>query len=335
MTYEEFIEKLKQQAHEEYGYPLELMKFYPEGYESNDPHEITFIKDSNLRYCGEEGCLLLTDFLVFIMSKDNLPDKIHRVATKRMYEDYQKDGFDAAFKHIRDVMNNIKAAEIDENRVKQRLEGTYEQVRDRLIIRPLNYDLHIQDLKGCVYKKINDFCLVLYHLMGNANHILMTSKVHRIELKRWGVDEETALRDALENTARLYPPCVFDMRTQKEENVLEKEFTREDITMQLHSNMLMLSAMNTPNGAVALFYPGVIEKMMKIMGGPFTAVFMNINDVLIFDKDDRMAVEYAKTAKESGPMGEMLSGRLYLCNGKQVIPGIVVEIDNDGAMTVE
>lgn len=48
-----------------------------------------------------------------------------------------------------------------------------------------------------------------------------------------------------------------------------------------------------------------------------------------------MAVEYAKTAKESGPMGEMLSGRLYLCNGKQVIPGIVVEIDNDGAMTVE
>ena len=80
---------------------------------------------------------------------------------------------------------------------------------------------------------------------------------------------------------------------------------------------------------MALFYPGVIEKMMKIMGAPFQAVFMNINDVMIFAKDDPMAYHFAQTAKESSRMGEKLSGKMFLCDGKQVIPGIVVKIYED------
>ena len=36
MTYEEFIEQLKKQANEELGYPMEGMKFYPEGFTSDN-----------------------------------------------------------------------------------------------------------------------------------------------------------------------------------------------------------------------------------------------------------------------------------------------------------
>lgn len=43
------------------------------------------------------------------------------------------------------------------------------------------------------------------------------------------------------------------------------------------------------------------------MGGAFTAVFMNINDVMIFDYDALLAHKYAKTAGDSSPLGEMLS----------------------------
>ena len=40
MTYQEFIDRVKKQAYEELGYSLELMKFYPEGFTSDDPQMI-------------------------------------------------------------------------------------------------------------------------------------------------------------------------------------------------------------------------------------------------------------------------------------------------------
>ena len=76
--------------------------------------------------------------------------------------------------------------------------------------------------------------------------------------------------------------------------------------------------------------------MMKVMGGPFQAVFMNINDVLIFDKNDNAAYSFAKTAQKGNTgMGEMLSGKVYMCDGKHMIPGIIVEVYPDGKVKVE
>ena len=44
------------------------------------------------------------------------------------------------------------------------------------------------------------------------------------------------------------------------------------------------------------------------------AVFMNVNDVLLFELDDPSIWRYAKVASKSSDMGEMLSGKCYLCD---------------------
>ena len=216
---------------------------------------------------------------------------------------------------------NLDNAGIDDEALSKRGDASYESIREQLILRPLNYRLHIQDLKNCVYQKIGDFVLVLYQLIGNVEHLLTTSKIKRDELENWGMTDqmEKVMRDALENTARLFPPCVYNQRTQKEVNFLTEDLTKEDIVYE-HSNMILLSTTKTTNGAVALFYPGVVEKMMEIMGGSFTAVFMNINDVMIFSRNDPRAARYADGAKHSNKMGEMLSGRLYFCDKNGVRP---------------
>ena len=168
-------------------------------------------------------------------------------------------------------------------------------------------------------------------MLADTDDHLLTSKIKRSEVKKWGVDEDTVMSEALENTARLYPPCVYDQRTNKEENFLEKEFSREDITFEIFNcKQILLSTFKTNNGAVSLFYPGVVEKMMEIMGGPFQAVFMNVNDVMIFDRKDQMAYQFAEIAKESDGMAEMLSEKIYLCDGKEMIPGTVVKLHWDG-----
>ena len=55
----------------------------------------------------------------------------------------------------------------------------------------------------------------------------------------------------------------------------------------------------------------------------------------IEQNDPSLAVMFADTAKKSSKMGEMLSGKTYLCDGKQFIPGIVVKVFQDGKVTVE
>ena len=329
MEYQEFIETIKQKAHEDLGYPLEKMTFYPKGYTSDDPKNQELIRDSNMRFTGEESKELLTDFLMMEVPGKGKVTNLHRIAIRRLYDDAEKNGIDAAFAHISGMQKDIDAAEIDDARLEDRSTADYETIRKQLILRPLNYSLHIRDLKGCVYRKVNDFVLVLYQLLGDSNHSIVTSKIKRDELKRWGMEgqEDKVIRDALENTARLYPPCVYDQRTKQEENFLEKEFTKKDICVT--GNRILLSTFTTTNGAVSLFYPGVIEKMMEIMGGPFQAVFMNTNDVMIFDKEDGHAALFASSAKESGKMGEMLSGKVYFCDGDHFIPGIVLKLYRD------
>ena len=337
ITFEEFVEEVKRVAHEELGYQLELMQFYPEGYTSDDPGMMEWIQDSNMKFVGEKGMKLLTDFLTLGVPGGRSHVGIHRIAVRKMYEKALKNGFEAAFNDIRNVQKSIDSAKIDLERIERRASADYEQIRGQLIIRPLNYRLHIHDLNDCVYKKVSDFTLVLYQLLGDSNNSLVTSKIKRSELKHWGMEgqEEQVIADALENTARLYPACVYDKRTQREENFMEKEFSRENITFELFSKQILLSSVRTTNGAAAFFYPGVQEKMAKIMGGPFQAIFMNVNDVMIFDKKDPLAYAYLTTVNSHDNKWEMLSEKLYLCDGKNMTPGLIVKTGKDGKTTEE
>ena len=336
MTYEEFIEQLKKQAHEELGYPLEGMKFYPEGFTSDNPIMKEWIKDSNLKFIGTESETLLMDIITMDIPNTGNVSNVQRIAVKKMYENAQENGFDAAFQKIRDLQKDAVNANIDLDRLEARGKSDYERLEDQLILRPLNYRLHMLDLKGCIYRRINDFVLCLYQVISDDGHNLLTSKIKRDEIENWRISEDDVMQSALENTARLYPAVVFDQRTQKEEKLMEKEFTRADITTQApHGKMILLSSTRTTNGAAALFYPGVMQKLIKIMGGPFQAVFMNTDDVLIFDKNDSRATGFARTAKEGSMMGEMLSGKPYLCDGKQIIPGIIVNLYADGKAEID
>ncbi len=321
MTYQEFIEYLKKRAHEELGYDLDEIEFYPKGYTSEDDKKVEWIRESNRLYVGKESNILLTDFLVLCESKTSEITNLQRIAVKLLYEDAKRDGVEVAFQKIKDAKTNLDAANPNYEALGKRSNGDYETIRSQLFVRPLNYTLHIRDLHGCVYERFSDFALVLYQLLGDAEHTLTSSKIRREELKNWGMEDklDSIMYDALENTARLFPACVYDYSKQKEVDFLTEEFSREDITFM--GNHLMLSTFKSTNGAVSLFYPGVVQKMMRIMDGAFIAVFMNINDVMIFDLDNPIAKEFAKNAGKSSQLGEMLSNKCYQCdeNGIKIV----------------
>lgn len=326
MTYEEFIEYLKKKANEDLGYDSDMIEFYPEGYTSADPKMLEWIKDSNQRYVGKESDVLLTDFLVLKEKADKANadiTNIQLIAVKQIYEETIHGKEETALERIKIVKKQLENGNIDLSAIHDRVSNKYEKIRGSLILRPLNYNKYEKELTDCVYRKVGDVALVLYQLLGDSEHILTSSKISMSELKRWGMQDksEEALQSALENTSKLFPACVFDKRVQKKVGLLTGDFSRNDITILGHQ--ILMTTFRTTNGAMSLFYPGVVEKLMTVMGGAFTAVFMNINDVMIFDYDAPIAHEYAKTAADSSPLGEMLSDKCYLCdeNGITVMEG--------------
>lgn len=317
MTYQEFVDELKLRVQKELASSFDSVDFYPEGYTSNDPEMLEFILLCHSQFGDrQDSPWLNTDMLV--LSKGTEVVQRQRIALKDLYKDVEEHGFDAVFEELRKLTKNFIGIG-DSEAINTRLTSDYDKIRPQLIIRPLNYGLHMQDLQGCVYKKIGDFVLALYQLVGDSDECLTSSKIKRDEVKNWDVDEVTVIQNALENTKRLFPACVHAKDTEEKIDFFTGNFTRDDITEVMYGDKsILLSTFRITNGAVSLFYPGVVEKMMEIMDGPFLAAFMNINDVMIFEKDSHLARKYADSAKKSDIMGEMLSGRLYLCDERGI-----------------
>ncbi|MBR0080503.1 MAG: ATP-binding protein [Synergistaceae bacterium] len=320
MTYTEFIEEIKKRAQEELSYPYDSMTFYPEGFTSEDPEILEFIMNSNAVYCpGEPSPWLKTDLLVLMDARDGGEMKsFQRIATKNLYEKLNDKNFDELFAPIKkDHEISIKNASTIHDR------ADYNKVQ--LILRPLNYQHHEQELYDAVYKRFDDVALVLYQLIEAkvsertaiaSKTDFVSSRIHKLELKAWNVTEEQAWDDAMKNTCRLFPPHVFHFKKGHEVDFLKEPLKISDIMFTgLGIRGILLTTSVTTNGAVALFYPGVVEKMMRILGGAFVAVFMNVNDVMIFEKDSPFAESSARsTLEEPIKQAGFLSQGVYICD---------------------
>ena len=110
MTYNEFIDNLKQRAHDELLYENENIKFYPEGFTSDDPKMIQWIIETNQRFSAQASPYLLKDFMTLERNfKGNSEIKfIQRIDLKATYELAQEKGFDAAFNEIKESIEQVK-----------------------------------------------------------------------------------------------------------------------------------------------------------------------------------------------------------------------------------
>ena len=325
MTYNEFIEALKQRSHDELHYKNEDIKFYPEGFTSNDPKMIQWIIETNQRFSAQDSPYLLKDFITLEkkFNESSTIKFVQRIDLKSTYELVQEKGFDAAFNEIKEAIEQVKSSGVSAEQLEKRATSTYEEFREHLIIRPLNYKRYMSELSEYVYRRTGDIAFVLYQLLAySKENGISSSRIRRDDLRKWNMQDkiEDIMKDALENTARLFPAAVYNYAKNEQVNFLNDEFTKEDITnKEFLPDVILLSTEATTNGALALFYPGVCEKMLKIMGGSFAAVFMNINDVMIFDRNDPHINACLQAAKNSS-LGEFLSNRLFIGSDKGINP---------------
>lgn len=314
MTYnefkEEFMDKLaeKAQSSDQIG----EYKLYEDGATSENPTDSIFIRETNIKYNKTESDVLIGDFLNIIHTDDCSQS---RFDIKYLYDSFKSDGWDFVWKIVDDNLNYAES--IDMNNIMEII-SDYEAIKDRLILRAINFTDNKYALKDFVYKQIGDMALVLYlYISETKEYGLSTTKVHKVTFESWGKDMDEVMETALVNSNIRSVPRMYN--TPKESaNPDYKTGAYMAIGSKCKLAYGILSSTFTTypylNGAISFWYPGVKEKIAEMAGGDYYVAFTGIHDFHVHPVGSTSARDVLGNVKHMNKINgknETLSRKVY------------------------
>ena len=139
---------------------------------------------------------------------------------------------------------------LDEDKV-----SDYEHIKKNLFYRVVNYEKNKEMLKYTPYERFLDLA-VTYRWAAYRNHDGMASAlVRNKELLLWGVTKEQMMKDAKENTEKIFPPVM-----RKIQSVIPVKITDMEIPL------FVLSNGDYMNGASVMLYKDPLRDFANYMG---------------------------------------------------------------------
>ncbi len=195
---------------------------------------------------------------------------------------------------------------------------SYEAIKEDLFIRPVNLDRHKKKLNNAVYRVIGDIALVLYMRIGEIDHCPTNMKLPKNVAENWNMDMDKIFCDVLLNTSRISPPRIFFW----EKLIFDEDYDGEDFMNPLSNFQLRkdavgncLSTSSRCNGAIAVFLPGVAQRLCELLGHGFYMAFTSIHEVMVHNdtqvEPEELREVLKDTVRETTPEEDFLSLNIY------------------------
>ena len=162
----------------------------------------------------------------------------------------------------------------------------WENVRCKVGYYILNAELNDERLKDKVYKSVGEFAkayMIFMDLNGSGfNFTLITQDL----MQEWGISMEELDETAEMNMTMRFPPVLLSM----EEDTKRKQTGRPAVNYlrqgkKLKQDMMyVLTNRGRLHGASVIFYPGLIEKVRKILGKDFYIIPFSTEEIVIVPK---------------------------------------------------
>ena len=321
MEYKEFINELQKKLEEKkqelsYG----KIAFFEDGSTSTDAKELSIIRETNIKYQKKESDVLIGDYIILYQYKDKR-EQMCRFNCMQLYQEYEKGSWAAVWEPI--------LSSIDSSRKFMELgiidlieKNEYDLLKDKLFIRPLYFKDHRYELKNHIYKCIGDMVLVLYILASDENdgkrHDVLSVKVPRSSMQAWEIDEEEVWENAMSNTYIMAPPRIY----LNAMDIVNPPYHRGAF-MALNSDITSLAPNAVPtvtttaqiNGAIAMFYPGVMKRIAELFGDDYYIAFTGTSEARLHKKgtiQPRSILMRIKQMNKAFDPSEVLSNKVYL-----------------------
>lgn len=322
MTYEEFKGELFRIIMQQEVAKGKKVMLLERGFTTRDPQMLSMIRYINKVNFGREDSVVRADYIHVVWGKGNVRGMMHW-SVREYFERYKKESWEGILPELLVKIQNAGQS-MDWLHLEN---GGYELCKNRLIIRPINYDRNKYELENCVYWRFGDIALTLYGVISDDDDDYVTMKITRALIEEWGIKDEMLLNNALRNTFITMPPRLYYCTDLKRKHArcegifMSGETVDESQLFQIHpENQLegslgyRLSTTRGLNGAVALFYPGVQERLAELMGGDYLAGFTSIHEAIIHPaglQNHENMRESIHDINEVFPRDEMLSSKVF------------------------
>lgn len=244
---------------------------------TNGIHNITDIPLENIKFTNKEG-----DRLNITFAEHDDAYEVCSVHVEELYVAYQNgirlntivDYICSDVLHAKSIYVYDKTKELMD----------YDTAKSRLFVRLINYDRNADILRDVVHKTLGDIVFTVYAIVDENEFGIVSTKVLKSMVKKWDKNEDDIFNEAIKNTYRATPPRIY-----KWEGVLcDKSYAGEsfmndedicDLDKSFSGNIL--STTRKTNGAVAVFLPGVAERIAELLDSDFYMVFTSIHEVMI------------------------------------------------------
>ena len=325
MTYDEFKKELCRNVSLQGDYFNRQVRILEEGVVGVDEEEKRLIKRLNLSESGHGGKAVHEDYL-YVQWGGSAAPNVNHWKVYSLYEIYLEEGWAGVLSEIIKKPKVFKLYKRDAGIQR----GNYEDNSEHLILRPQNYWQSREDLADCIYWRFGDVALVLYAQLGDIGGEYVTMKIRRFMTENWNVEYERMLINALLNSYSQMPPRLFaigDVRFfyRKEDGVFMKGETGQEIVIDNDNpeegkRGYRLTTTNMKNGALAIFYPGVRERLAELLNGDFYVGFTSVHEAVIHPTrtknpgEMKAAIQHINAVYDER---EMLTNKVYRYYAKQ------------------
>ena len=319
MSYERFKRQLYENISELEPARSARIGILEKGVNYEDEIAQRVIRAVNLSDQGREEVLLQED-LLYAVWEEEPSDYMLYWPVWLFYERFRAEGWQGVLPELAVALNR----DMGEQELPIAPNDIFVRHRANLILRPFSLEENREELEDCVYWEWGDIVLVLYLLVYDEPGNFMSLKLERSMTEKWHKGDAVLLTGALLNCMSKMPPRLFygqdSLRYYDEkggvflpgEKGIPIRIDPKDVTQGFLG--YRLTTIQRLNGAIAIFYPGVRERIASLLQGDFYVVFKSVNEVGIYPvrlkplSSLRAEVEHDNALLRKK---QFLSGRIY------------------------
>lgn len=261
------------------------------------------------------------DGLIIMMNGSNISPTIY---LNNYFEEY---GLGKPVEEIIDMIMEV----FEENKDKLSICADYfmnfENIKDRIVYKLINYEQNKKLLENVPYKKMLDLAVVFYCLLEQGASGNATALIYNNHMMTWNVDEEEIYEKALENTPRLLKSEIRRMEDiirelfMQDNDISEDECRAmmEEIDVERQADMYVLTNSSKINGAACILYEDVLSEFADKINSDLFILPSSIHEVIIVPKaggleKSQLCDMVSEVNSDGVAHDEVLSDNVYIYN---------------------
>lgn len=201
-------------------------------------------------------------------------------------------------------------------KIDSELFNEYDNIKNSIVYKVINYEKNKKLLKDIPHKKILDLAVVYYCLIEQNEGNNATALIHNEHLATWKISQDIIHEDAVKNTPKILKSSLKPMSKILSDMTKDMDIPDEICDIKPERDMYVLTNRTRINGAACILYDSVLEKIADKLKADLYILPSSIHEVIILPKvnnydKDILANMVREVNTDGVAMEEILSDNVY------------------------